>query len=70
MTQADLDLQIARRTGESLSTIRGMGFVPLTTVPIESDYRPQIVDWDELDAQRVGLLPHRRARRLAVLSMV
>ena len=60
MTQADLDRQIARRTGEKLSTIRGMGFVPLTAVPIECESQPSIVDWDELDSQRVGLFPGRR----------
>ena len=60
MIQADLDRQIARRTGEELSTIRGMGFVPLTAVPIECEAQPSTVDWDELEAQRVGLFPGRR----------
>jgi len=66
MTQADLDRQVAHRTGESLTTIRGMGFVPLTAVPIEVEYRPQVVDWDALDRQRMGLFPGRLTRRIRV----
>lgn len=64
MTQADLDRQVSRRTGESLSTVRGMGFSPLTPVPYENDAKPQTVDWDDVDAQRVGMFPgHRRRLR-------
>ena len=66
MTQSDLDRQVARRTGESLSTIRGMGFTPLSAIPYESESRPNTVDWDKLADERMGLFPHRRARRLAV----
>jgi hypothetical protein len=62
MTQADLDRQISRRTGESLSTIRGMGFGPLLPIPYECDARPQAVDWDDVDAQRVGMFPGQRRR--------
>ena len=65
MTQAELDRQIARRTGESLSTIRGMGFVALTAIPMENERQPQVVDWDELEEQRVGMFPHRGRRPLA-----
>lgn len=63
MTQRELDSQIASRTGESLSTIRGMGFVPLTPTPYECETRPNIVDWDEVDAQKTGLFPLRTRRR-------
>ncbi|MCE9553076.1 MAG: hypothetical protein K8T91_06815 [Planctomycetes bacterium] len=62
MTQSDLDRQVSRRTGESLSTVRGMGFVPLTPTPYECESRPNVVDWDEVDAQRVGLFPSGRRR--------
>jgi len=65
MTQAELDRQIARRTGESLSTIRGMGFVALTEIPMENEHQPQVVDWDQLEEQRVGMFPHRGVRPLA-----
>lgn len=63
MTQADLDRQISRRTGESLSVIRGRGFSPLTPVPYESESRPNVVDWDEMDSQRTGVFPSRRRPR-------
>ncbi|MCE9555416.1 MAG: hypothetical protein K8T91_18860 [Planctomycetes bacterium] len=63
MTQCDLDRAVARVTGEDLSTIAGMGFVPLTSVPYETERSPLTVDWDELDAQRTGYFPKRRARR-------
>ena len=50
MTQADLNRQVARATGESVKTIAERGFVPLTSVPVERE--PQTVDWDQLDAER------------------
>lgn len=62
MTQSDLDRQVSRRTGESLSTVRGMGFVPLTPTPYECESPPNVVDWDEVDAQRVGMFPSGRRR--------
>lgn len=63
MTQAQIDRQVSRRTGESLSTIRGMGFSPLMPVPYECDVKPQTVDWDAEDAQRTGVFPQRRRPR-------
>jgi len=63
MTQTDIDRQVARATGEDLSTIAGMGFVPLTPVPYECDRPPLTVDWDEMDRGRMGLLPGRRKAR-------
>ena len=62
MTQADLEREVAGLTGESVRTIRKRGF-SLMTVEYPA---PQIVDWDELDAQRPGMLPDRqRAGQLA-----
>ena len=58
MTQAELNRAVAAATGESVKTIAEMGFVPLTPVPIERE--PLIVDWDQLDADRVGVLPQRQ----------
>jgi hypothetical protein len=63
MTQSELNRAVARATGESLSTIAQMGFVPLTSVPLERE--PLVVDWDELDAKRVGYLPQRPRRRVS-----
>ena len=53
MTQADLNREVAQATGESVATIDNLGFVPLTHGPVERE--PLTVDWDDLDANRVGL---------------
>ena len=52
MTQAELNREIARVTGESVQTIGQRGFVPLTPVPYEQDREPLVVDWDELETSR------------------
>jgi hypothetical protein len=64
MFQAVLNREVASKTGESVSTIREMGFVPLTTVPFERE--PLVVDWDELQQQRDVVLPRHQARHTAV----
>jgi len=56
MTQSELNREVAQATGESVSTIRQLGFVPLTHGPYERE--PLVVDWDEReDDPRVSLLP-------------
>ena len=65
MTQAELNRAVARATGETVKTIAGMGFVPLTPTPIEQD--PLVVDWEELDAQRVSVLPQRCRKELVAV---
>lgn len=57
MTQQDLERAIARRTGESLKTIRRRGFSIVR--PEEANFDPepdllppQVIDWDEADVQR------------------
>ena len=57
MTQADLNRAVARATGESVSAIAEMGFVTLTPIPVERE--PMLVDWDQLDQQRVSVFPQR-----------
>ena len=60
MTQADLDREVSRATGESVGTIRRQGF---SMLPLPDDYvddEPDVstirmIDWDEQDAI------HRRA---------
>jgi hypothetical protein len=61
MTQADLNRAVARATGESITTIAGLGFVPLRCGDCERD--PLTVDWDDLDAGRPGLFPLRPRQR-------
>ena len=58
MSQAELDREVSRATGESLGTIRRLGFSivpspPKIYEPEPDDMAdPQFVDWDEVDAQR------------------
>ncbi len=66
MTQAELNRAVAAATGESVRTIAEMGFVELAAVPIERE--PLVVDWDQLDAQRVGVLPQRQRQEEPVAA--
>ena len=50
MSQAELNRQVARATGESVRTIAQQGFVPLTLKPVERE--PLTVDWDRVQADR------------------
>ena len=55
MTHAEMERELSRATGESLNTLRHRGF-QLIEPPTLS---PLTVDWDELDSQRVSMLPQR-----------
>ena len=57
MTQAELDREIARTTGESVKTVSQLGFSPLWPKPYERDREPLVVDWDKVDANREVLFP-------------
>lgn len=64
MTQAELENELARSTGDSVSTIRRHGF-SLVKVP---DCEPLSIDWDELQQVESLRYPPRRRpirRRLA-----
>ena len=57
MTQADLEREVSRATGESRRTVRHRGFsiLPPRDPPPDEVFQedgPQIVDWDQLDANR------------------
>ena len=56
MKQADLDRAVARVTGETVSTIKKLGFLlvdPADSCDPDSDENsPHVIDWDELQAQR------------------
>jgi len=59
MTQNDLNRAVARKTGESVSLIASLGFVPLTSLPRERE--PLTIDWDQADADRnVTVTPRRK----------
>jgi len=61
MNQNDLNRAVARATGETVSTIAAMGFMPLADLSIEPE--PLVVDWDQRDGQRTSLFPSHRRRR-------
>ena len=62
MLPMQFDEAVAQATGESLREVRRRGFGPAN--PSEIDFGsepyncpPQWVDWDDLEAHRVGLFP-------------
>ena len=57
MTQAELDCEVARVTGETPGAIAHIGFVPLTRRPMEVEREPLVIDWDEQVERRYMLLP-------------
>jgi len=64
MTQAEMERELARSTGETLDTIRRRGF-SLIVMP---DRDPLVVDWDYVQEQEsLRYRPRRRPvrRRLA-----
>jgi hypothetical protein len=72
MTQADLNRAVAQATGETITTIRELGFGLADPEVVRHDPEPhhlgvEVLDWDELDAQRhVPLFPRRCDREAAV----
>ena len=58
MSQAELDRQVSRLTGESLREVRRRGFSIVTpqlaAVDPEADElsQPQFLDWDQVEADR------------------
>ena len=60
MTQTELNRAVASATGETVQVISDRGFVPLTAIPFEREplRAPQMVDWDELDAERNSFLTY------------
>jgi hypothetical protein len=63
MTQRTLNRAVAHATGESVSTIASLGFVPLTVGPVERE--PLVLDWDDLDENRYDPLSPPGRRRAA-----
>ena len=60
MSQSVLNREVAKATGESVGTIRAMGFVPLRAIPYERE--PLVVDWDDLNQSRDIVFPAPQAR--------
>jgi len=53
MNQRQLDRAVALQTGESLATIQSRGF----SIVEPPDLEPLVLDWDEVQAERVALFP-------------
>lgn len=52
MKQSDRNRAVASVTGETISTIRALGFVPLMPIPYEredDDREPLAIDWEGPD---------------------
>ena len=58
MTQHDFESELARATGERKSTLRQRGF----SIVYLPEPAPLTVNWDLLDAERVGLFPDYQGR--------
>lgn len=58
MKQADLNRAVARATGETVSTIKRLGFQLEETAsgdePNSDDLAPYQLDWDTVEAERRG----------------
>ena len=58
MRQADLNRAVALATGESMSTVKRLGFLlaePEEVIDPEAEESgPYIIDWDELEANRLN----------------
>ncbi|TXT29398.1 MAG: hypothetical protein FD138_2424 [Planctomycetota bacterium] len=58
MTQAEVDRAVARATGESVRTIQRLGFLIADpdselTDPDDEELGPYVLDWDELERERL-----------------
>ena len=65
MNQRELNREIAKATGESVSTISQIGFIQLTGQPYERE--PLTIDWDEADSNRNFTIMPRRTRTPVVV---
>ncbi len=68
MTQAELEREVAGATGESISTIRSMGFsleTPSDSCEPEPITAPNIMDWDNHYRVDTPRMRHRRLRTAA-----
>ena len=60
MNQNDLNRSLSRATGESVRTIKRLGFSLFDPGANDTDANsidlpPQVVDWDELERDRIAL---------------
>jgi hypothetical protein len=61
MTHAQMERELARATGETVSTLRSRGFQLVE--PPDPDLL--MVDWEAIDEERLAIFPDRQRRRYA-----
>lgn len=71
MRQNQLNREVARATGETVSTIKHLGFLLDEPAPDSQDISsgdlgPRTIDWDEFDLQRSQPFPGRPHREPAL----
>jgi len=54
MRQSNLEIAVARATGEKISTIRRAGFSMLTPLPAEPDAAVLLAEWYAAEARLAG----------------
>lgn len=63
MQQTHLNRAVARATGESVATIKRLGFlledIPAGFDPEDAALGPNVIDWDELESRRYTKLARR-----------
>ena len=52
MRQAEVDRAVARATGESIATVKRLGFLLAPAGSHEQEQAPHTIDWDELQRAR------------------
>lgn len=62
MTQSELNRAVSRATGESVATVRRIGFLvsePANDLPESDDegFGPSVLDWDAVEHFRLGRQP-------------
>lgn len=63
MTQTDLNRAVSRATGESIATVRRIGFLisepddDRTEEPDDEHFGPSALDWDAVETVRYGRHP-------------
>ena len=61
MTQAELNQAVAQATGESVATIKHLGFLLADEdESADLDASPMVIDWDALEADRFASAEYRR----------
>lgn len=68
MTERELNQAVARRTGDDLATIRGLGFSLVTEEETGADdagWESRVEDWEEPEPRDTEWFRHRRLSRPA-----